>query len=39
MSVTLGKFGTHAQWLCVYAYHSGRTTGTTVTDRRLAQKL
>jgi hypothetical protein len=39
MPVRLGKFGKHARWLCVYAYHSGRTAGTTVTDRLVAKKL
>jgi hypothetical protein len=38
MTVTLGKFGKHARWLCMYAYHSGRAA-TTVTDRLVAEKL
>ena len=39
MTVTLGKYGKHAHRLCAYAYHSGRTAGTTVTDRLVAKKL
>lgn len=39
MTVELGKSGTHAHWLCVYAYHSGKVVGTTVTDRLATKKL